>query len=174
MCFWRRVVTLPSLSIILPVWHLKHQLSSRNHPSVSFFSQLNNFSVFSAVSIYQPLTAPGCCLPGHLWMWNTKTHGRGWQIENWFFTSGVRGLYPNRLAEYTNIPMLSSVVLLSATMRIRLTPLHSMSQTHGTDGLREGKRRESGKETGRERVREGKRGEGEWFAVLTHAHYSVT
>lgn len=85
---------------------------------------------------------------------------KGWQIKNWFFTSEVRGLYPNRLAEYTNIPMLSSVVLLSATMRIGLTSLHTMSQTRGIDGQWEGKKREEE--------------ESEWCAALANAHYSIT
>lgn len=92
-----------------------------------------------------------------------KNMRRGWQRENWFFTRKVRRLYPNRLAEYTNIPMLSSVVLLSATMRIGLTPLHSVSQTHGIDGQWEGNR---GKEE-----REEKNG---WCATLPNAHYSIT
>lgn len=38
--------------------------------------------------------------------------------------------------------MLSSVELLSATMHIGFTPVHSMRQTHRTDGQWEGKRGE--------------------------------
>lgn len=49
--------------------------SYTNCSSLSFFSQLNNFSVFSAVSVYQPLAAPRCTLHGHLWTRDTKTCG---------------------------------------------------------------------------------------------------
>lgn len=66
---------------------------------------------------------------------------REWQIQGRFLTSGVRGLYPNRLPASANIPMLSHAPLLSATMRIRLAPPRSVSQTHGIDEEWDGKKR---------------------------------
>lgn len=53
-----------SLSYIEPSYTNSH---------LSLFSQLNN----STVGVYQPLTAPRCTLPGHLWTRDTKTRGGG-------------------------------------------------------------------------------------------------
>jgi len=143
MCF--------SLSYVYSMSRLEETI-----PHCHFYPQRNNAPLSVFISHLQ---SPRCAQPGHLWTPRHKNMHSGWQKENWFFTSEVRGLYPNRLAEYTNIPMLSSVVLLSATMRIGLTPLHPMSQTHGIDGQREGNRRKEG--TG-----------SEWCAAHANAHYS--
>lgn len=150
------------LSCFLLVFSLSYvEPSCTNCPSLVIFLSTQQFHCQRLSATYSPWMYPAWTPldAGH------KNVRRGWQIENWFFTSEVRGLYPNRLAEYTNIPMLSSVVLLSATMRIGLTPLHSMSQTHGIDGQWEGNRRKE------------ERGETERAndaLTLANAHYSIT
>lgn len=127
-----------SVSSLFLVFYYQNKAPYRKCP-VLFSSRLSSLCLLccqhSSATCPRPSMDPA-------WTPQDKGHEnirRDWQIENWFFTSEGRTLYPNLLAGYTNIPMLSSLVLFSATMRIGLTPLHPMSQTHGTDGQREGK-----------------------------------